>query len=306
MKYKFWDSKYYNKDQNVSYQDLDIPGQHKSPNDCKITLDIYINFEENTRYLLIQRFMNDFWYATGPVFFIIGIYLMFLAPNTIATKFVISVIFGEILTFTIACGIFGLHYIYMEWILFSIGFILGITIGFISYNGNKFYKTILSITAGYILGILIFDIIFLYGQFPLSKILFTDSILVFIGLGVASIHLAPDYHYLCDSVIGGYIFIRGITILMQKTGKYGRYRELQLILYLINNYEFYLVDYCFKNYWPIYYVYDILIVLFIFVSMLFYCTKAIGKDEEENEDDQDENLIGAMNTKSDEDNQELE
>ena len=309
MTYKFWDSKFYKEREKVEFQKLDIPDPKLGRTGCERTLDIYANFEDSTEYLLIQRFMNDYWYFTGPVFFLLGIYLMILATNTIATKFVINVIFGEILSFTIACGMVGLSYKYLEWILFVVGLILGIFIGIFSLKGNKLFKTILSITAGYILGILIFDILFLYGRYQLSEILLTDSIIVFIGLAVISIHLAPDYHYFCDSIIGGYLFIRGLTILIQYTGKYGRYRELQLILYLINNYEFHLVDYCFKNYWPIYYVYEIFIVIFISVSMFYYFVKAIGKDEdeeEENEKNPEEKLIGAINQTSNEDNPELD
>ena len=308
MTYMFWDSKFYKQTDRVEFQKLDVPDPKLGRTGCERTLNIYADFEDSTEYLLIQRFMNDYWYFTGPVFFILGIYLMILATNTIATKFVISVIFGEILTFTIACGMFGLSYKYLEWILFVVGIILGIFIGYFSFNGYKLFKTILSITAGYILGIIVFDIIFLYGKFQLSEILLTDSILVFIGMAVVSIHLAPDYHYLCDSIVGGYLFIRGLTILMQYTGRYGRYRELQLILYLINNLEFSLAQYCFTNYWPIYYVYDIFIILFISVSMFYYIVRAVGKDEEEeeNEKNPEEKLIGAINTTSNEDNPELE
>ena len=306
--YKFYDAKYYNKPESVLYQNLDIPSRDINRTSCERKLEIYTDFEDSIEHLLIQRFMNDYWYFTGPVFFILGIYLIILATNTIATKFVINVIFGEILTFTIGCGMFGLSYKYLEWILFVVGLILGIFIGIISLNGNKLYKTILSITAGYILGILIFDILFLYGKYQLSEALLVDSILVFIGMAVVSIHLAPEYHYLCDSIIGGFLFIRGFTILLQFAGKYGRYRELQLVIYLINNFEFHLVDYCFKNYWPISFVYDIFIILFISVSMFYYIVKAVGKDEdeEENEKNPEEKLIGPINQTSDGDNPELE
>ena len=308
MTYRFMDSKNSIEKNRVEYLKLDIPNPSLGRTGCERTLNIYADFEYYTEHLLIQRFMNDYWYFTGSVFVILGIYLMILATNTIATKFVINVIFGEILAFTIACGIFGLSLKYLEWIIFVVGLILGIYIAYFSLNGNKLFKTILSITAGYIFGIIIFDILFSYGRYQLSEIILTDSILVFIGLAIVSIHLAPDYHYFCDSIIGGYLFIRGLTILIQYTGKYGRYIELQLFLYLINNLEFNLVDYCFKNYWPIYYVYEIFIVIFISVSMFYYFIKAVGKDEDEEENvkNPEEKLIGAINTTSNEDNPELE
>ena len=46
---------------------------------------------------------------------------MILAQNLIATKFVVCTAFGEIFTFTLACGLIGIPY-NIEWILFVVGF----------------------------------------------------------------------------------------------------------------------------------------------------------------------------------------
>ena len=279
-------------EKNVEYNNLKAPSDIT---DCSIDINIHINFQESTEYLLIQKFLNDYWIATGIIFLIIGIYLMFLAQNKKATKILISIIFGEIFTFTNACCLFGLKGRYMEWILLSLGIIIGIIIGYFCLKGrNRIYKTILAINAGLIFGIIIFDFIFCHQNYMLAEILFTDSVLIFIGLTIVTVFLVPEYHYLCDSIIGSYLFIRGISVLMQKLGKYVRFRELQLLLYFLNRYELPYPNYLYKNFWPFYFVYDIFIVIFIGVSMFYYIIKVVGKDEENDEIDEEleKNLIG--------------
>jgi hypothetical protein len=273
---------------------------------CTGNIEIHVNFQEYTEYLLIQRFLNDYWIFTGIIFLLIGIYLMILAQNKKATKFIISIIFGEMFSFTIACGLFGLKVKYMEWCLFFVGLILGIFIGYFSLGGNRLHRTILAMTSGYIFGIVVFDFIFCHQNYKLAEILLTDSILIFVGITIVGVFLAPEYHYLCDSIIGSYIFIRGISVLMQKLGKFWRFRELQLLLFLLNRYELYYANYFYNNYWPIYFIYDIFIVIFMGVSMLYYISKAVGKDEDEEEDNSEEKLIGSKKSTSLEDEEDLD
>ena len=260
--------------------------------------------------MLAQKFFNDYWYFTGIVLFILGIYLMILAQNKKATKFVISVIFGEIFAFSIACGIFGLKVKYMEWILFIVGLLIGGFIGYFSLEKNSLYRKFLSITAGYIFGIFMFDIMFLHQNYQVLSILLTDSILIFMSLFFAFIYLLPEYHYYCDSIIGAYLFIRGISVFLSKLGKYGRYRELQLILYLINNFEFDYAKYYYKEQWPVYFIYDIFIFLFMGVSILYYYYKAVGKDEDDEEEEQDKipetKLLSNQKTTATDEDMELE
>ena len=95
---------------------------------------------------------------------------------------------------------------------------------------------------------------------------------------------------------------------MQKLGKYSRYRELQLLLYLLNRYEIYYAKHLYEDQWPVYFIYDILIIIFMGVSMFYYYSKAVGRDEEEGKEEpnQEEKLIGAKRTTSTENDEELE
>ena len=280
--------------EQVKYNNLKNPD--KSMRDsCIRTIEIYIDFERSKEHLLIQKFFNDYWIFTGIMFFIIGIYLMILAKNKKATKFTVSIVFGEIFSFTVGCGIFGLNVQYMEWALFSTGLILGGFIGYFCLGGNRLFRAILAITAGFILGVIMFDFIFCHQSYQISELFLTDSILIFITLSIVTIYLVPDYHYFFDSIIGSYIFIRGISILLHKLGKYARFREIQLMLYLLNRYELDYAKYYMKEKWPVYFIYDIFMLIFMGVSMLYYFTKTVGRDDDEEEEkdkSNEENLIG--------------
>ena len=278
---------------------------------CEYTIKVNINFDNSIEHLLVQKFFNDYWIITGIVFFIIGLYLMILAQNKKATKFVVGIIFGEITLFTIVCGFFSIKLNYMEWCIFPVGLVFGGFIGYFCLGGNKLFKAILSITAGYIFGLISFDIIFLHKNYQLAEVLLTDSILIFVGFYFILIYLLPDYHYFCDSIIRSYIFIRGISILLHKLGKYARFRELQLMLYLINSFEFDYAKYYYEEEWPIYFVYDIFILLFMGASMFYYYVKAVGRDEDDYEEEKEEKnkeakLIGNKKSTFTEENEELE
>ena len=284
----------------VKYDELTIPNIDMNP-DCEKVIDISVDFEKSTKHLLIQILFNDYWIISGILFLLIGVYLMLLAQNKKATTFVNSIILGEIFSFTVGCGIVGLNIKYMEWCIFAVGILFGLFLGYFSLEKKKLFRGVLGINGGFIFGIIMFDFIFCHQNFHIAEIILTDSILIFIGLGLVVVYLAPIYHYFFDSVIGSYIFIRGISILMQKLGKYARFRELQFILYLLNRYEFDYAKWFFKEQWPIYFVYDIFMVIFMGISMFYYYTKAVGKDEDDDEKDEpnsEEKLIGAKKTTS--------
>lgn len=304
--YKFINDKNLN-NSNVVYEKI-VPNIMNLK--CSREIEIKTNFEKSIEHLILQRIFNDYWLLTGFIFFIIGIYLMIMAQNKKATKFVICIIFGQILSFSIAVGILDIKNKYMEWSVFSVGLFIGGFIGYFCLEKNKLFRGILSITAGFIFGLFMFDIMFYHQNYQYAAILLTDSVLIFMSLWFSFIYLLPEFHYYCDSIIGSYLFIRGITILLQKVGKYGRYRELQLSLYLINRFEFDYANYFYKEHWPTYLVFAFFIFNFMIVSMLYYYFKAVGKDEDEEEEidekNPEEKLIGSQKSTYTDDIEELE
>lgn len=292
---------------NIEWYKIPIPNVMNHI--CDYSIDISLNFDDCKEYLLVQKFFNDYWVLSGIIFIIIGLYLILLAQNKKATKFVIGTIFGEIFIFTVTCALFSIKYNYLEWCIAGVGIVFGAFIGYFSLGGNRLFRAILSITAGIIIGLISFDIIFLHQNYQLAQILLTDSVLIFAGLFFIIIYLLPDYHYFCDSIIGSYIFIRGISILLHKLGKYARFRELQLLLYLIGTFEFDYANYYFKEQWPIYFVYDIFMIIFMAASMFYYYVKAVGRDDDDEAEEnigKETKLIGNKKSTLTEDDQELE
>lgn len=282
----------------VDFNTLNAAGEMTG---CEFTLEINANFEQHVEHLIIQKFFSDYFIPTGIILLLGGVYLLILAQNKKATKFVVGVVFGEIFIFGLVSILFSINIEYMEWAIFPVGLIFGGFIGYFCLGGYRLYNAIVSLTAGFIFGLIMFDIIFVNGNYQLTEVLFTDSVLIFMGIVFSIIYLIPEYHYFCNSIIGGYLFIRGLTTLLHKVGKYARYRELQLLLYLIHQMELdYAKDY-YDNAWPIYFVYDILMILIMGASGFYYYVKYVGKDleklsKENEEKDAQENLVGGGNT----------
>ena len=290
----------------VNFSDLVKPSMENDIN-CNRKIDIKINFNERTEYLLVQRFLNDYWVPTGIIFFLVGLYLLIFANIIKVTKIIICIIFGEIFFFSMASGIFGLTIKYMEWFLFGAGLIVGLILSYFVLKVEKLYHTFLAINAGFLFAIIIFDIVFCHGNYILGEILLSDCLLIFVGTALTIIYLAPNYyHYFGNSIIGSYIFVRGISVLLQKIGKKVRFRELQLVLYLLHKYENPLADYYYKNVWPFYFVYDVVIIILMVVSMICYYKRVINKEGGDiNEEDNPDGQLILEDKKDEIDNKEL-
>jgi hypothetical protein len=289
--------------ESVQYRKIPVPYSHMNEA-CDRTLEINVNFDDITDQLLIQKFFSNYHYLTGIIFFAVGVYLLIFAKYKKITKFLNCIIFGEIFTFTFGVGIFGIHYIHMEWAFFIIGLVIGLFLGYFCLGGSKLYRVILALTAGFIFGIIFFDIIFTHLCSRLSEILFTDTVIIFMSLFVLILTLQHSFHYFYDSIIGSYIFVRGICLLFKDVGKYARYRELNLLLYLIGKNEIELAKYYYNESWPIYYVYIIIMFLIMGGSIFYYYLKLYKKDEEdlsEKDENMQKELLKEKTTAGDDD-----
>ena len=274
----------------VSYLNLDKPDPYMRDS-CERTLEIYTDFDTHREYLLIQKYFDTYYIPTGIVFILMGGFLLFFAKFKNTTKFIISVIFGELFTFTLGVAIIGTDLKYLEWAFFAAGIAIGACIGYFTLGSNRFYRVILAITAGFIFGLIIFDVLFTHLVSRYSIIFLIDTLIIFIALSILVICLQQSFHYFYDSIVGSYIFIRGLCTLMHKAGKYARYRELQLMLYCVKRYEMELAKYFYKEKWPIYYVYTILMFLVMGGSIVFYYFKAFRRDEEDGKKDDETHFV---------------
>ena len=263
----------------VNYDKMDIPDRFMTE-ECDRKLEITVKYESITDRLLIQKFFSNYHIATGIIFFGVGLFLMVFAKQKKPTKFLLGIIFGEIFIFTFFVGMIGIYYKYMEWAFFITGLAIGGFLGYFMLGGSRLYRVILALDCGFIFGLIFFDVFFTHLCTRLSQILLCDTLLIFMSLFLVIICLEHSFHFFFNSIIGSYIFIRGICCLIKDAGKYAGFRELNLLLYLIGKNETELAIYYYDNYWPIYYLYTILMFVFMAGSIVYYFFNAYKKDED--------------------------
>ena len=257
-------------------------------NSSKTNMTIHVNFDNIVKHLLLQRVFNNYYIFTGIIFLIPGIILCFLGIYETLVLATICFVFGQLIIFILCEMIIGINEKYFEFLLISIGLIIGAISFFYSRKNLNFYKFVLGVTSGTIFGIFITEIFVFPSGFYLIFSIFIDNLLVSIASFLFIVYVIKKFYLYLYSIIGGYIFIRGISILLFK--HFG-YRELQLIFYFANRneWEYFLHEESVKELqWNLYWVYDILIVAFIIISIIFYRIqrnilkkKSIIKDDEE-------------------------
>jgi len=257
-------------------------------NNSKTNMTIHVNFDNIVKHLLLQRVFNNYYIFTGIIFLIPGIILCFLGIYETLVLVTICFVFGQLIIFILCEMIIGINEKYFEFLLISIGLIIGAISFFYSRKNLNFYKFVLGVTSGTIFGIFITEIFVFPSGFYLIFSIFIDNLLVSIASFLFIVYVIKKFYLYLYSIIGGYIFIRGLSILLFK--HFG-YRELQLIFYFANRneWEYFLHEESAKELqWNLYWVYDILIVVFIIISIIFYRIqrnilkkKSIIKDVEE-------------------------
>ena len=239
-----------------------------NPEDSFTNMTVQVNFDGITRHLLIQRVFNNYYIITGIIFLIIGIILCFFGTFDDLPIISVCMIFGQIISFFVFEIIIGINKKWFEFLYIAIGILIGGLSIFLSAKNNNIYKSILGITSGIIFGIYIAEIFIFSSSFILIYSVFLDTLLISIVSFLIIVRIIKKYYTFLYSLIGGYILVRGLSILLFK---WLRYRELQIILYFIvrNEWE-YIINNSKDDLWNSYYIYDILILVFIVISMIFY------------------------------------
>ena len=254
---------------------------------------IEVNFNDITKHLLIQRILNNYYIFTAIIFMLIGIFLCFFGYYQNIMKIVVSVIFGELITFIFFVIILDINMKLLEILFIIIGIFIGILISYFSIMHTNFYKIIISSTSGIIFGIYLIDVIFINNMSLLIYSFLVDNIIISSISFFILVRVLKKYYIFLNSIIGGYILIRGLSLLLFKSLSY---RELQLIIYFMKQHEWEFFED--KNNglnWELYWIYDILILVCILISILFYyfhtyyISKSIGSNETDTENEEDEN-----------------
>ena len=237
---------------------------------CDTKMIVHVNFDDITKHLLLQRIFNNYYFVTGPIFIILGIIFCFLGfyENLILVS--ICILFGQIITFIICELIIGINKIYFEFLLISIGLVIGAISIYFSKKYLKYYKFVVGMTSGSIFGTFITEIfIFPFGVNLIFSI-YINNLLISSASFLIIVYVIKKFYLYLYSIIGGYILIRGLYIILFK---YLGYRELQLILYFVGSFEYeYLSEKESREELnsELFWIYDLLIVVFIIISIIFY------------------------------------
>ena len=253
-------------------------------------MQVEVNFDNITKHLLIQRIFNNYYILTGIILIIIGIFLCFFGYYQNIAKVVICIIFGELITFSIFVIYIGISVKYLEILFIFIGIIIGIIITYFSIRYLNAYKVIISLTAGIIFGIFFFDFTFIMSVSMLLDSIILNNIIISCITFLIIVKILKKYYIFLNSIIGGYILIRGISTLLFKSLPY---RELQLIIYFIGKFEWEFFkkdnDSYKKLNWKLFWIYDILILVCTILSIGFYYfhSENYSRNSYENESDAD-------------------
>lgn len=247
------------------------------------TIIVYADESKITDYLCMQRILNNYYIPTGIIFILLGIFLCFFGYFQKLMKGITCFICGELISLFILLLGYDFNIKYLEFLFLVIGLIIGGIFLYFSLLHINIYKTVLSITSGIIFGNYLLDFILIFIHSHLILSIYIDITIISISSFFLIVFQVLKRNYiLCNSIIGGYILVRGLSILLFKVL---RYRELQLILYFMdrNEWEFFETD---KHDWDKFWVYDIIIAFSIIISIVFYYyhSKYYKKIMEENEE----------------------
>jgi len=236
----------------------------------KTNMTIHVNFDNITKHLLLQRVLNNYYLVTGFIFLVPGVILCFFGIYETLVIVTICFVFGQLIIFIFCELAIGIGEKYFEFLLIGIGLLIGAISLYLSKKYLKFYKFVLGMTSGAIFGTFITEIFVFPNGYNFIFSIFIDNLMISVASFLFIVYVIKKFYLYLYSIIGGYIFIRGLSILLFK---YLGYRELQLILYLAGSYEY---EYFIREesrkelQWNLYWIYDILIVVFIIISIIFY------------------------------------
>lgn len=282
----------FNNNKNLD-KNIYIIKQYPDIEQGKSDMIIEVNFDNITKHLLIQRIFNNYYILTGIIFILVGIFLCFFGYYQNIVKIIVCVVFGELITFIIFVIVIGISIKWFEILFIGIGIIIGIVISYYSILYLNFYKIIISLTSGIIFGIYLIDILFISNKPLLIYSILIDNIIISSISFLILVKVLKKYYIFLNSIIGGYILVRGLSLLLFKSLSY---RELQLIIYFMKQFEWeFFEDENNGLNWDLFWVYDILILAFIIISIMFYYfhtsyySKSICENETEIEDEDFEN-----------------
>jgi len=261
--------------------------------DCSNNITIYFNIEKTTDYLVLQQILNDYYGITGFFFILFGIYLCFFSFKFFnVTKIIISLIFGQIILFSIDIAFIENSTSLkdkLSILIIIIGLLIGFAFSYFSLKYDRLYLYILAFSSGLVNGIFVFDMCFIFSNCILSQAIFVDVILIFIVSFISLVKILPRNHIYYPPVIGSYIIMRGISLFVYNLSGNMRFIDLQLLLYLVRRYEDDLIDQYLDGDFNYFWIYIILDVFILILSEII--NHFLNKNKNFLEKEKDENDI---------------
>ena len=127
--------------------------------------------------------------------------------------------------------LFNISQVYVIWIFLAIGVVIGIILAYFIMNSTKLVIAIIGGYSGYILGIFLYQIVFIYIDSN-SKVVYWVTIVVCLTIcALLAIFITKHMLIIATCLIGGYAIIRGASLYI------GHFPDEKIIMNLLANKE---------------------------------------------------------------------
>lgn len=289
----------YNPSNNIANGLFTISNFPENLDNCKNEIKINFNLEKTTDYLILQQLLNDYYGITGSLFILFGIYLCFFSFRYFrTTKIIICLIFGQIILFSIDIAFIGNSTSLKDKliiVIILIGILIGLVFYYICLYYERLYLYLLAFCSGFVNGIFVFDMCFIYSNCILTPAIFVDVILIFIVSFISLVKILPRNNIYYPPVIGSYILMRGISLFTYNLSGNMRFIDLQLFLYLIRRYEEDLISQYLDSDFNYFWIYIILNAFILIMSEIINNLLSKKMDDIEKDEDINKEEIQEMN-----------
>lgn len=289
----------YNPSNNIANGLFTISNLPENLDYCENKIEINFNLEKTTDYLILQQLLNDYYGITGFLFILFGIYLCFFSFRYFrTTKIIICLIFGQIILFSIDIAFIGNSTSLKDKliiVIILIGILIGLVFYYICLYYERLYLYLLAFCSGFVNGIFVFDICFIYSNCILTPAIFVDVILIFIVSFISLVKILPRNNIYYPPVIGSYILMRGISLFTYNLSGKMRFIDLQLFLYLVRRYEDDLISQYLDNDFNYFWIYIILNTFILIMSEIINNLLSKKMDDIEKDEDINNEEIQEMN-----------
>ena len=289
----------YNPSNNIANGLFTISNLPENLDYCENKIEINFNLEKTTDYLILQQLLNDYYGITASLFILFGIYLCFFAFRYFrTTKIIICLIFGQIILFSIDIAFIGNSTSLKDKliiVIILIGILIGLVFYYICLYYERLYLYLLAFCSGFVNGIFVFDMCFIYSNCILTPAIFVDVILIFIVSFISLVKILPRNNIYYPPVIGSYILMRGISLFTYNLSGNMRFIDLQLFLYLVRRYENDLISQYLDNDFNYFWIYIILNAFILIMSEIINNLLSKKMDDIEKDEDINKEEIQEMN-----------